>query len=128
MTDESEVLAAIRKNAELVISVAQSELGKAIAYDEAGVEWLDGFIQRQHEQGNSQTRNGLVQTLGSYLGECIVRTFGGEWTIVDDTWAIRFDDQNAAFPFAKVAKQLENGVDDSVLSFFRTIPIVFRQK
>jgi hypothetical protein len=39
---------------------------------------------------------------------------------------VRFDAKNAAFPFAKVAKQLENGSADSVLSFFTAIPMVFR--
>jgi hypothetical protein len=45
---------------------------------------------------------------------------------VDGSWCVRFDEKNAVFPFAKVAKQLENGSVDSVLSFFTIIPIVFR--
>ena len=37
-----------------------------------------------------------------------------------------FDAKNAAYPFAKVAKQLENGASDSVLSFYNAIPTLFR--
>src|SRR5436853_269366 len=83
-------------------------------YDEAGVRWLDGYVQRQHENGDPANREGLVNTLGSYLGECVIRTFGGEWAQDDGSWCVRFNDRNAVFPFAKVRKQLESGSADSV--------------
>jgi hypothetical protein len=69
----------IQANAELVVNVARNQLGEEVGYDEAGVRWLDGYIQRQHEQGDPADRPGLVSTLGSYLGECIIRSFGGKW-------------------------------------------------
>ncbi len=116
----------IRANAELVVSLATQQLGETVGYDEAGVRWLDGYIQRQHEQGSPANRAGLVSTLGSFLGECIVRSFGGEWAEVDGAWCVRFDDRNATYPFAKVGKQLEHGAEDSVLSFFAAIPVLFR--
>jgi len=127
MPDDLSMLDRIRANAELVVSVARKQLAEEIGYDEAGVRWLDGYIQRQHEQGNPANRDGLVSTLGSYLGECIVRSFGGQWADVDGSWCVRFDDRNAAHPFAKVAKQLEHGANDSVLSFFTAIPVLFRR-
>lgn len=116
----------IRANAELVVSVARKQLGKEIGYDGAGVRWLDGYIQSRHEQGDPAERDGLVNTLGSFLGECIIRSFGGAWGELDGSWCVRFDERNAAFPFAKVRKQLENGRVDSVFSFFTAIPAVFR--
>jgi hypothetical protein len=126
MADDMPMVERIRANAELVVSVATQQLGQAVGYDEAGVRWLDGYIQRQHEQGNPDIRGGLVSTLGSFLGECIVRSFGGEWAEVDGSWCVRFDDHNAAYPFAKVGKQLEHGAEGSVLSFFTAIPVLFR--
>lgn len=128
MTDDLPMLQRIRANAELVVSVAVRQLGESIDYDEAGVRWLDGYIQRQHEQGDPANRGGLVNTLGAFLGECIVQSFGGAWAEVDGVWCVRFDDGNAAFPFAKVAKHLEHGAGDSVLSFFTMIPLVFRRR
>ncbi len=128
MPDDLPMVDRIRANAELVVSVARDQLGEKVWYDEAGVRWLDGYIQRQHEQGNPANRDGLVSTLGSYLGECIIRSFGGAWVEVDGSWCVRFDDRNAAYPFAKVGKQLENGDGDSVLSFFTIIPVVFRRQ
>jgi hypothetical protein len=124
--ENSSAIAAIRANAALVASSAKDRLGQELAFDEQAVRWLDGYIQRQHEAGDPASRDGLVNTLGSFLGECIIRSFAGEWAQVDGSWCVRFDERNAVFPFAKVAKQLENGSADSVLSFFTFIPIVFR--
>ena len=128
MSDDLPMVDRIRANAELVVSVARDQLGEEVGYDEAGVRWLDEYIQLQHEQGNPANRDGLVSTLGSYLGECIIRSFGGAWAEVDGAWCVRFDDHNAAYPFAKVSKQLEHGAGDSLLSFFIIIPVVFRRQ
>jgi hypothetical protein len=126
MDTDSTVLAHIRANAELVVTVARKELGKDITYDQAGVEWLDGYIMRQHEQGDPAKLAKLAQILGSFLGECIVRSHGGHWARDEGTWAIRFDERNAAFPFAKVQKHLNNGGGDSVLSFYKSIRVIFK--
>jgi hypothetical protein len=128
MSDSQLMADRIRANAELVVSIARKQLGEEIGYDEAGVQWLDGYIQRQHEQGNPANRSGLVSTLGSYLGECIIRSFGGAWAELDGSWCVKFDERNAACPFAKVGKQLEHGAEDSVLSFFSAIPVLFRNR
>jgi hypothetical protein len=58
-------------------------LDMEVGFDEAGVTWLDGYIQHQHEQGNPANREGLVSTLGSYLGECIIQSYEGAWAQVD---------------------------------------------
>jgi hypothetical protein len=119
-------IAAIRANADLVVSIARDRLGQELSFDEEAERWLDGYIQRQHEGGDPASRDGLINTFGSLLGECIIRSYGGEWACVDGSWCLRCDEKNAVFPFAKVAKQLENGSADAVLGFFTIIPIVFR--
>jgi hypothetical protein len=115
----------IKKNAELVVATAEKHLERKVGYDRDGVEWLDGYIQRQHEHGDPDNREALVSTLGSFLGECIIETYGGDWTHTEYGWSVAFDNGNAAYPFAKAAKQLENGAEDSVLSFFDSIPVMF---
>lgn len=125
MDDEFSMEERIRANADLVVSIARKELGEEIGFDEKGVRWLDGYIGRQHEQGDPTLRDGLVSTLGSYLGECIIHSFGGAWAESDGLWCVRFDDQNAAYPFAKVGKHLESGAEESVFDFFEMIPLLF---
>lgn len=117
----------IRQNAELVQSVAREQLNVEINFDRSAVEWLDGFITRQHEQGDPGSLAGLVSTLGSFFGECIIRTHGGQWSDGEYGWCVRFDEKNCAYPFAKVEKHLQNGPEDSVLSMFDLIPVLFKQ-
>ena len=117
----------IQRNAELVIET-MNRRGAHLNYDLQSVQWIDGYIERQREHNPSHEANidGLTNTLGSFLGECIRRQFGGEWVETQYGWAIQFDDKNACFPFNKVEKQLKNGADDSIASFYGTIPVVFK--
>ena len=114
-------------NAELVRTVAKEQLGVDVACDEAGVRWLDGYINRQHESASDELKDQLVNTLGSFLGECIRHTYGGQWASdpQSGSWCIQFSAGNAAYPFSKVRKQLQNGADDSVLPFFTAMPALF---
>ena len=67
----------IRSNAELVRSVARETLGVSVDYDEAGVRWLDQYIDGQRQSASQELKERLQGTLGSYLGECIRLTYGG---------------------------------------------------
>ena len=67
----------------------------------------------------------LGQMLGCFLGECICRNFGGQWQESEYGPAVVFADGNSCFPLNKTGKHFANGADDSVLSFYQTIPILF---
>ena len=110
----------IRRNAEVVIPLARKHSGHEVGFDRSGVQWLNSFIQQLHEEGTLPSEE-LVSALGSYLGECIIACFGGQWSQVNGVWCVKFDDRNVAYPFAKVAKQLEHGSEDSVLGFFDAV-------
>jgi hypothetical protein len=68
--------------------------------------------------------------IGSYFGECIIHTYGGTWREHNGRWGIFFDDSNAVFPFSKVSKQFQDGLDGghSILSFFELIAPVILKK
>jgi hypothetical protein len=109
----------IRANAELVVRMFAKETDFGFGYDEDSVSWLDAYIE--HIRKNPWTDeefNQLVSNLGSYLGETIIRSFGGQWSFDQRGWAIRWDEYNLAYPFIKVAKQLKNGTMDSIYSFY----------
>ena len=68
----------------------------------------------------------LTSVFGSFLGECIIRCYGGAWKEHEvEVWCVAFNDEDMAFPFNKVAKQLDNGLVDGIASFFRAVPIIF---
>jgi hypothetical protein len=70
----------------------------------------------------------ISQTLGSFLGECVIRCHGGEWREIDGSWAVDFGGGNAAFTFNKIRKQLGNGAEDGVNSWFNSIPLIFARR
>jgi len=119
---------ALKANAELTIRELGPLSGLDFGYNDASVEWLEGYIERLRRSGALQTaeqRDRLAGVLGSFLGECIVRCHGGAWAQRDGGWCIAFDARNAAFPFAKIHKQMDHGPEDGIAGFFRTIPAVF---
>lgn len=122
-------LAEIEANARLVCRTAAEELDAEIGFDRAGVQWLDGFIQRQHNQGPGQSENGgLADVLGCYLGQCIIATYGGSWRETATGLGVSFDPKHVvAYPLAKVRKHLQAGASDSVLSMFDVIPLLLDQ-
>ena len=123
MTEATSPLELIRANAELVLREAREKLGQDVGYDEAGVRWLDGYIQRRHDSGAvGDDPSGLTNTLGSFLGECIAQSYNGRWQETEHGWAVIVDGDLAVFPFNKVHKHLVDGAADSVLSLYTGVP------
>lgn len=119
----------IRANAEMVGRELGKLSGKELGYTQEGVEWLEGYIERLRNSAefqDAEIRNKLTGMFGCFLGECIVRQYGGRWVQHEGVWCVAFSDDNMAFPFAKVAKQFENGLEDGILSFFSVIPVLFK--
>lgn len=119
----------IKANAEMVVQQLRPLSGIDFGYTQESVEWLEGYIERLRSSGEFESvemKDKLTSVFGSFLGECIVRCYGGTWRQHEEGWTVAFDDNNVAFPFAKVAKQIDNGREDSIASFFTMIPIVFK--
>lgn len=115
----------IKTLAQNLIVTLSERLGVHLNYDRASVEWIDGYIERIRPNLEEAAVLGLSNSIGAFLGECIIANYGGQWRESEGTWGIYFDDKNAAYPFAKVEKHLLNGREDSILSFYEVIPIVF---
>lgn len=115
-------LEAIKANAELVLKTFEQQ---NLGYNEESVVWLDGYIERNRQNWEEQTAGKMGSILGSFLGECIRRNYGGEWQMTENGLCIAFTDGNAAFPFNKINKQIQNGSDDSIASFYSSISVLF---
>ncbi len=114
----------LRLNAEMVIENLSQHAGFELGFNEESVEWIDGFIERQRAREGEP--GGLVNTIGSFLGECMCRKLGGEWKPQPNgQLAVEFSDGNAAFPFNKVQKHFDNGEEDSILSFYQSAAVIF---
>lgn len=121
-----DIMEKIQRNAELVREQMGPISGLAFDYDAESVRWVDGYINRQYERGlDDALLSTMESVLGSYLGECIRRNYGGAWHEDVYGWHIRFNAENGVYPFSKVRKQLDAGPEESIYSFFTMIPIVF---
>lgn len=95
----------------------------------SGVRWLDEYINRQRDAAAPNVKERLPSTLGTFRGECVRQSFGGEWLQDPEVgWAVRINEKLTVYPFNKVRKQLSNAEGDSVLSFFSTIPALMQGK
>jgi hypothetical protein len=109
-------------NAEVFRKVARENIGVELSYDEASVKWLDGYIDRQRVAQTEEVKKKLPNTLGSFLGECIRHTYGGEWCFDErHGWCVKINEKISVFPFAKVQKQLAGEDGESVFGLFNAI-------
>ena len=114
-----EQIRSIRANADLVVRMFAKETDFPFGFNKESVEWLDKYIDHiRQNKWTDEELNQLISNLGSYLGETIIRSYGGEWTLDQRGWAIRWDEFNLVYPFMKVANHLRNGQSDSIFSFF----------
>jgi hypothetical protein len=120
MTIDAQRLEMIRANAQFAVEELGSVSGMDFGYDAASVAWTEGFIERR--RGQIEEHEGIVNVLGSYLGEAIIAAVpDARWEDgADGSPGILFATGDLAFPFAKVAKQLADGLDagESILSFY----------
>ena len=122
MAIDTERIAMIRENAAFAISELSELAGIEFGLNGASVAWTEGFIERQRESLEGEAGEGLINVLGSYLGEAIIAAVPGALWDEDDVGrlGVRFANEDMVFPFAKVAKQLAQGLaaGESILSFY----------
>ena len=117
---------AFKENAALVMRTCRRLVDFEFGYDERSIAWLEKYIERLQIDGAfKEDFEKFAGMFGCYLGEAIIACYGGQWCEDDDDPAhVLLDNDIRAFPFAKVQKQMKNGLasGDSILGFFRTIP------
>ena len=119
---DAQRLEMIRANAAFAIGELADLSGMDFGLDAASVAWTEGFIERQRGALDVDGASGIVNVLGSYLGEAVIAAVpGAHWdTDADGALGIAFAGGDMAFPFAKVGKQLDDGLEggESILSFY----------
>ncbi len=115
----------LRLNAEIVFEHLSQHAGFELGFNEESVEWIDGFVERQRVREGFEP-GGMINTIGSFLGECMCRELGGEWKQQSNgQLAVQFSSGTAAFPFNKVQKHFDNGEEDSIFSFYQSTRVLF---
>lgn len=98
-----------------------------IKFDNEGVKFIEGFIERNKTQIAKEEWVGLINSCGAFLGQSVIENYGGRWVRDENGQvAVAFDEKNKVYPFSKVTKQFDNGLEDSIHSMFSIIPTVFK--
>jgi hypothetical protein len=124
MNAELSIPEKLRINADLVVRTMRDGFDIELTFDRAGVEWIEGYINDMRGILEADRRQGVVDRLASFVGECIIKSYGGMWVEKDGWWGVRVSYRIWACPFSKIEKHFENGSEDSVASFFNCIPIL----
>jgi len=95
--------------------------GRTFDWSAGSAQWLDGlcdsFLAADPDQ---DVIAGMILTMGSYLGELIVRNGGGRWTYDAEAGAAAVDlpFRQRCFPHNKVGKRLSRGPVHSLRLFY----------
>ena len=117
MSENSPETAALLAAAEQV----REQLGLP-AFDAAAVQQLAFFIEAQRGKIAPAQREGVVAGFGCFLGECLVRTYGGEWAAGrDGSTGVGIAGKLFFNPFYLVNQQLDKGLEASVAHFFESV-------
>lgn len=95
------------------------------AFDAAAVTELANFVEGQRGplDATPAERQGVITALGCFLGECLVRTYQGEWAAgPDGTTGVGLANRLFFNPFYLVDQQLRQGQKASVAAFFASVP------
>ncbi|MBA3468060.1 MAG: hypothetical protein H0T53_00315 [Herpetosiphonaceae bacterium] len=109
------------------VQVIKTELEVDLEYDAAAVHTLDAYIEQIRGNYTAETvPTGLVQSIGAFLGACIIAAYGGRWGQESETsdWGIALpvrDGEIWVFPFNKVYKHFVSGPENSVHVFYTAI-------
>jgi hypothetical protein len=97
-------------------------------YGVTALSWLEAYIVEQRTNATNVQKRWMVEAIGSYFGECLVRAYGGVWDEKRQELAIRMvDGKLNAFPLIKVAKFLSAGESESFVRLFLVIPSMKKQ-
>ncbi|GAB2473060.1 hypothetical protein GCM10011375_26870 [Hymenobacter qilianensis] len=93
------------------------------SFDGVAVSKLAEFIDRERASIKQEALTGAVNALGCFLGECIIRSFGGHWHR-DASGLVGIQIAGCTFinPFSYVERQLEQGAAECVMVLFQSVP------
>lgn len=131
---EENVLAILKSHTEAVDQFLQHN-GVVNDYGRQALEWLEGYVARRHDQMTQDERNRLIEMIGAFLGECLIRANGGEWIgfVYEGRKQLAVsldkDFEFKAMPFNKVAKYFDDpSGGDSFASLFAVTPAMLKMQ
>lgn len=114
------VTADMQRFAEIFVSGGREE-GQDVSFDVATIYRLDELADRFLETGPAaDVVQSMTLCMGAFLGEMIIRTGGGTWSIREGMPGVTTAGRLMCFPINKVGKRLTEGPHHNLAQFFDT--------
>jgi len=114
----------IHRSAEWVV-LALNQSGYNADYSLESMKEIDRFFDEQSGEGGiiSRNRGQILFALGSYVGETVIKLYGGEWVTNDNdpqgevNIAVKLANGTVMWPVVKCMKRYQNGAEDSIYAY-----------
>jgi len=103
--------------------VAQERFGLDLNYSPDTLSQLDNLIETEFGPGSADDNAALIVQMGSYVGEVVLRAFGGAWRADEELFhspAIIIEGrlQARTFPLSRVWQRFEFGDEKSLVAYY----------
>ncbi len=110
--------------ADWVVS-ALNQSGYKADYSLESMKEIDRFFDEQSGEGGiiSKNRGQMLFALGSYVGDTVIRLYGGEWVTNDNdpqgeiNITVKLANGTVMWPVVKCMKRYQNGAEDSIYAY-----------
>jgi len=109
----------IRSASEWVVR-ALNVSGYNADYSLESMKEIDRFFDEQSGEGGiiSRNRGQIIFALASYIGETVIRLYGGKWGGSDEVnMSVELDGGTVIFPTQRAMKRYQNGSEDSIYAY-----------
>lgn len=118
----------IRASCEWVVTALNSS-GYKVDYTLESVKEIDRFIDEQSGENGIISRNKgqILFSLGCYVGETVIRLYGGKWCTDDNDYAaainasVKLDNGMVIFPMHRVTRRRQYGSEYSIYDYVYTL-------
>lgn len=113
------------------IIMAMLSSGYQVDFTLESMNEIDRFFDEQNKPDGilSKNRGTILFSIGCYIGETIIRHFGGSW-IADDNdpqgeinIAVKTADGTLLFPVQRCIKRYQNGMEDSIYAYVYALQV-----
>lgn len=109
----------IRSASEWVVR-ALNVSGYNADYSLESMKEIDRFFDEQSGEDGiiSRNRGQIIFALASYIGETVIRLYGGKWGGSDEVnMSVELDGGTVIFPTQRAMKRYQNGSEDSIYAY-----------
>lgn len=121
-----------RESAELAVKTTREITGVELDYSAASLQFVENLICGFREEGHTaESMNDTIFLFGCYVGEVIIRSYGGQWKrasetsfskqLTEELLVVETPNKAAWNPIGKAFKLLENGMEDSLTFFYGVV-------